>query len=226
MSGGIYNNCTGYHNRPFDQAQGRRSIRLRGYDYSQPGAYFVTICIHDHKQRLFGDVADGKMALNDAGECAQRCWSAIPAHFPDVKLDGFVVMPNHVHGIIVIRHKVKSANARVPQNVGVQNFEPLQVKRHDIPETKSRENQYQHIIPRSIGSIVRGFKIGVSKWFREKTPGAVVWQRNYYDHLIRDDKSYYYIRQYIRQNPEQWTFDSENHLNYEINRFYQTDRAS
>jgi putative transposase len=212
MSGGININYTGHHNR--------RSIRLHGYDYSQPGAYFVTICIHDRAQRLFGNVVGGKMVLNDAGKSAQRCWVDIPMHFPDVKLDEFVVMPNHVHGVIVIRSNATSTDAGVPNNfVGVQNFEPLQRKQRDITATR-RVNQYQHILPRSIGSIIRGYKIGVSKWFRERTPNAIVWQRNYYDRIIRDGNSFYFIRKYIRDNPKQWNSDSENHLNNEINEFY------
>jgi REP element-mobilizing transposase RayT len=79
----------------------RRSIRLQGYDYSQAGAYFVTICTHN-RQCLFGGIADRKMRLNDAGRVVQQCWDRIPTHFPHVELDGFVVMPNHVHGIVVI----------------------------------------------------------------------------------------------------------------------------
>jgi putative transposase len=227
MSGGIYNKQTGYHNR--------RSIRLKGYDYSRPGAYFVTICIHDRAQRLFGNVVDGKMALNDAGECAQRCWLSIPAHFPDVTLDEFVVMPNHVHGIIVILDgtgKNDTAEPAIP--VGVQDFEPLrnfETLRNFEPLRKQpgpmavRINQYQHIIPRSIGSIVRGYKIGVSKWFRERTQDTNVWQRNYYDHVIRDDNSFYFIRKYIRDNPVQWNSDFENHLNNEIIQFYNENQT-
>jgi putative transposase len=114
MTSGIFSPLTGFHNR--------RSIRLRGYDYSRRGAYFVTVCIHDRTQRLFGDVVDGRMVLNDAGKFAQRCWTDIPRHFPggDGDLDEFVVMPNHVHGIIMIRESVVES-----PNVGVQNFEPL-----------------------------------------------------------------------------------------------------
>jgi len=100
MSSGIHNHITGYHNR--------RSIRLRDHDYSQPGYYFITVCIEQPKKRLFGNVIDGRMLLNDAGKCTERCWRDIPAHFPQVKLDEFVVMPNHVHGIIVIRDSAEN----------------------------------------------------------------------------------------------------------------------
>ncbi len=94
MSDGVYNRYTGFHNR--------RSIRLPGYDYSRPGYYFVTVCIHDMTQKLFGDVVEGKMGLNDAGKCARQCWLDIPMHFPNVKLDEYIIMPNHIHGVIVI----------------------------------------------------------------------------------------------------------------------------
>jgi REP element-mobilizing transposase RayT len=106
MSSGVYNKYTGYNNR--------RSIRLPGYDYSRPGYYFVTICIYDHKQKLFGDVACGKMILNEYGKCAEQCFRNIPHHFPNVNIDEFVVMPNHVHGIICIRDASVGANNHSP----------------------------------------------------------------------------------------------------------------
>ena len=158
----------------------RRSIRLKGYDYSQAGLYFITICTKN-QLCLFGEIENGEMILNDAGHSAERCWMTIPNHYPEIQLHEYIIMPNHVHGI-----------------VGVQNFEPLQ---------SQRKNQYQKIIPRSIGAIVRGFKIGVTKWFRENTDIHTVWQRNYYEHIIRDEKSCYQISQYIKTNPLKWQGD-------------------
>jgi REP element-mobilizing transposase RayT len=196
MASGIYNKYTGYHRR--------RSIRLREYDYSRPGYYFVTICIHDRTQYLFGDIVRNEMVLNDIGKIAERCWQKIPSHFPHVKIDEFIVMPNHMHGII---HMGDSFNI-----VGVQNFEPLR-------KTNPLHNKFRHIIPRSIGSIVRGFKIGVTKLVREREPGMVVWQRNYYDHIIRDENSLHLIRNYIRNNPARWDSDHENHIDLEIREF-------
>ena len=152
----LFNRTNGYMIRH------RKPIRLRGYDYSGFGLYFVTICTFQ-RAYLFGEIQSGNMVLNDCGTYAQQCWTAIPEHYPHVSLDEYVVMPNHIHGIITI------------QNVGVQNLEPLQ--------NVSRHNQYQHIIPKSIGSIVRGFKIGVTKWFRNNTDIDVVWQRNYWELL-------------------------------------------
>ncbi len=167
----------------------RKSIRLKGYDYSQTGAYFVTVCAQNHLF-LFGFNAEEKMLLNDAGKFANKCWLEIPEHFPHVTLDEFIVMPNHIHGIIIID---------TMDNVGVQNFEPLH-----------KQNKYQQIIPKSIGSIIRGFKIGVTKWFRTNTNIYNVWQRNYYEHIIRNEDGLNRIREYNINNPIQWQYDREN----------------
>jgi REP element-mobilizing transposase RayT len=223
MSSGVYNRHTGHHNR--------KSIRLRGYDYSQPGRYFITIC-SKHRAHLFGDVINGKMVLNDAGLFAQECLVNIPVHFPHVALDECIVMPNHVHAIIAIREMppvpmTVSPVLSVPP-VGVQNFEPLREERREPPREHRREsprktgpqrNEFQHIIPKSLGSVVRGFKIGVTKWHRQSKPGMVVWQRNYHDHIIRDDASLHFIRNYIRENPLHWIGDMENHIDNEIDEF-------
>ncbi|GJQ59022.1 MAG: hypothetical protein D8M57_04350 [Candidatus Scalindua sp. AMX11] len=172
----------------------RRSIRLKEYDYSQEGFYFITICTHNHVC-LFGKISDNKMVLNNAGKIAKEFWLDIPEHYPNTRLHEYVVMPNHVHGIIQIVNDV---------GVGVQDFEPLQ---------QPKQNKYQKTIPRSIGSMVRGFKIGVTKWFRKNVrvqdfePIPSVWQRNYYEHIIRNEQSYYKISEYIIKNPSHWLTD-------------------
>ena len=173
----------------------RRSIRLKGYDYSQDGLYFITICTHN-REFLFGEIINQEMILNSAGKMTNECWLKIPEHFPDAILHNHVVMPNHVHGIIELasRHVVGVQNVGV-QIVGVQNFEPQQ------------QNQFQHIIPRSIGSIVRGYKIGVTNYFRTHTDVYQVWQRNYYERIIRDEQSYWRISEYIINNPGAWEND-------------------
>ncbi len=185
----------------------RQSLRLRGYDYSQPGKYFVTIVTKD-RECLFGNVINDNMVLNDAGKSVKGFWLSIPEHYPKVVLDAYIIMPNHVHGIIVI--KDKKFNNTVPVipvgvpviPVGVQNLEPL---RDDIIIPKI--NQYQKIIPRSLGSIIRGFKIGVTKWFREYTEIHDVWQRNFYDHIVQTEKELWRIRAYIKNNPVHWDND-------------------
>jgi putative transposase len=162
----------------------RRSIRLKDYDYSQAGAYFVTICTKD-KECMFGDVIDGEMRSNEMGHVVRQCWNAIPEHFPNSVLDEFVVMPNHVHGIIIL-------------NVGAKDILPLQ----------------HHGTSGTIGSIIRGFKIGITKWARQEAVGAKnispprsVWQRNYYEHIIRNEPELNKIREYIINNPLNWEAD-------------------
>jgi len=184
-----------YHNR--------RSIRLQGYDYSKEGLYFITICTFE-RQWLFGHIDEKRMILNNIGQFARQCWQEIPVHFPDVILHQFIVMPDHVHGIIelapvgVVGVQNFEPLRSTPPHFGVQNFEPLP------PNPISRQNEFQKIIPRSIGSIVRGYKIGVSKWFRDHNGSTRVWQRNYFEHIIRDEISYRRISEYIKNNPANW----------------------
>ncbi len=208
----------------------RQSIRLKGYDYSQAGLYFITICVQDRKS-LFGKIAGGdnvgvedfqplhhhqpEMVLNDAGKIADECWLEIPKHFPNAVLHEYIVMPNHVHGIVELKQNDDT-------NVGVQNFEPLPtqteftvgVENFHPPQQsyESSRNEFQKMIPRSIGSIVKGFKIGVTKWFRNNMLGVenyqpLIWQRNYHEHIIRDEQSYQRISDYIINNPKNWKED-------------------
>ena len=174
----------------------RRSIRLKGYDYSQEGLYFITICCQD-RASLFGRIEDHKMVLNEAGKIAVDCWSAIPEHFPNVILHAYVVMPNHVHGIL-----------EIGMSIGAKNLSPLQ----DDDEKHVRANNNSPIprpkgASKTVGSIVRGFKIGVTKWMRQNTNVYAVWQRNYYDIIIRNDEAYSTISDYIANNPANWDSD-------------------
>ncbi len=156
----------------------RRSIRLPGYDYTSAGVYFITICASG-KECLFGVVENGQMRLNDAGRIAAQCWHDIPLHFPHAELDEWVVMPNHVHGIVMIDDG----------KVGAKNFSPL------------------HGTSKTISSIVRGFKIGVTKWMRQNKSIHQVWQRNFYEHIIRNETELHGIREYIQNNPAKWELD-------------------
>jgi putative transposase len=172
----------------------RRSIRLKEHDYAQPGAYFVTICTRE-RESPFGHVVNGEMRLNDAGEIARRCWEDIPHHFPLVGLDAFVVMPNHVHGIIVITESCR----------GEKSFAPTHAPTTTTTTTPQSPS-------RTIGSIVRGFKIGVTKWFRANTDLYSIWQRGYYEHIIRNEAELMAIREYIQANPARWDEDENNPL--------------
>ena len=167
----------------------RRSIRLKGYDYSQAGAYFVTICTRN-RECLFGDIVDGEMRLNELGIIVQRTWLDLPNHVGGIVLDAFVIMPNHVHGIITITDRggnTVGAGSEPAPTTRVPN-------RHGLPE------------------IVRQFKTFSSRRInaRRQTPGLPVWQRNYYEHVIRDERSLERIREYIANNPLQWELDREN----------------
>ena len=163
--------------------------------------YYLTICTHN-RQCFFGDITGEEMRLHDAGIAAvANCWDEIPKHFPNVLLDQCIVMPNHVHGIIVITESV-GANDDSGANdyVGANDYSP---PRTTQPQRKCGTSK-------TIGSIVRGFKIGVTKWFQENHAPQTVWQRNYYEHIIRDDDDLNRIREYIINNPMNWDTDENN----------------
>jgi REP-associated tyrosine transposase len=160
----------------------RRSVRLEGYDYAQMGVYFITICTHK-KICLFGGVVDEKMVLNDAGRIAEECWASIPMHFPESALDEYVIMPNHIHGILAITDPL-STDAETPSP--------------------------PHGVAMALGSIIRGFKIGVTKWLRRNTSVYNVWQRSYYEHIVRNETELNALREYVITNPRGWALDREN----------------
>ena len=163
----------------------RRSIRLKGYDYSQEGLYFITICVQN-REHLLGEIKNGEMILSECGKIADECWKEIPKHFPNAVLHEYIIMPNHIHGIIEFR-TVIGANNHSP--------EPNNHSPHFRSPSKT------------IGSVVRGFKIGVTKWARQNTNIETVWQRNYYEHIIKDERAYQNISNYIINNPIKWNED-------------------
>ncbi len=164
----------------------RQSIRLKGYDYSLPGMYFITICTNKRKN-LFGNIEKSKMYLSDIGIIVDKCWHEIPSHFPFVELDEFVIMPNHIHGIIEIV-------------VGTQDFVSLQSKYFENPNRKFGVQSM------NLSSIIRGFKIGVKKWATINNVNFA-WQTRFYDHIIRNEKDLNRIREYIIYNPLKWNDD-------------------
>ena len=175
----------------------RRSVRLKGYDYSSPGAYFVTVCAWN-RECIFGDIINGQIKLNDYGVIIQREWMNTVDIRPNVELDEFIVMPNHFHGIIIIN----AGNIRRGVSCkGVLQYAPTDTGLRSPSQT--------------IGAIIRGFKSAVTKSINilRNTPGMPVWQRNYFEHVIRNDKELFRIREYIRFNPVQWDIDEENPAN-------------
>jgi putative transposase len=182
--------------------RGRRSIRLKGWDYASPGWYFVTLCAQN-RECLFGDIVNEDMLLNDAGRNIKKCWQDIPEHFPHVTLDEFIIMPNHVHGIIFIAHSVGAYN-HTPQKLD------RPIRRRANIYSPLPDNPPLRSASKTVGSIVRGFKIGVSEWFRKNTDMSVIWQRNYYEHIIRNEIELDQTRQYICNHPATWPLDDEN----------------
>ena len=145
----------------------RRKVRLAGYDYSQPGAYFVTICARN-RESIFGEIVAGQMQHNQLGKHVASCWTKIPSHFIHVVLDALVVMPNHLHGILLLSDVVGAGHAR-----------PLPV-------------------------IIGSFKSATSK-----QAGTNIWQRSYWEHIIRDENELNRTRHYIEDNPVRWLTDQE-----------------
>ena len=171
----------------------RRSIRLPGYDYSSPGAYFITIDTHD-RMHIFGKIVNGEMRLNEWGQIAHDEWLKTPAIRPEIQLDEFVIMPNHMHGIIFITENgAKTVGAR-------RRRAPTPVERFGNP------------IPGSIPTIIRAYKSAVTHRINQirRTPGAHVWQRNYWEHIVRNEHELSRIREYTRNNPMQWEMDADN----------------
>jgi REP element-mobilizing transposase RayT len=174
----------------------RKSIRLKGYDYTQAGLYFITICCQN-RECLFGNIINGEMILNDAGNIANECWLAIPNHFPNVVLHEFVIMPNHIHGIIELKTK----------SVGAENFPP-HISMGVNDSMGANDDSPLRSPSKTIGSMVRGYKIGVTKWMRQNTDVYNVWQRNYWEHIIRNENEYNRIAEYIINNPQNWGNDT------------------
>lgn len=168
------------------EVHGRRSIRLKGYDYTQVGAYFVTIAVRG-RLALYGEFADGVVRLNDAGEMAREVWLTMPHRFPLVEMDGFVVMPDHVHGIIVIR----GAGTRAPMK------DAPTPDRADATPTAP-----------ALGDVVGAYKSLTTAAYIQGVHTAQwpsfdrrLWQRNFYERVIRDEYEMNELRAYIRDNP-------------------------
>ena len=168
----------------------RRSIRLKGYDYTLPGAYFVTINTW-HRVHLFGKVVDGQMQLSEYGEIVAACWAETPTHFAHVELDAFVVMPDHVHLVVILTDSEGTACRAL---------------------TTGHTPAFGKPISGSCPTIIRSLKSAVTKRINElrNTPGAPVWQRNYYGamqasrRIIRSDRELDAVRRYIQDNPAAW----------------------
>ncbi len=181
----------------------RRSIRLKEYDYSSPGWYFITLCSQD-REFLFGDIKNGKMILNDYGKIVSQIWNNLPVRYP-IKIDENIIMPNHFHGIINIVgviHESPQPESPQPESSQPESSQPESPQ----PQLESSENNSSNIhlrrkmlLPKIIGYL----KMNSAKQINliRKTQGSPVWQRDYYEHIIRNEKSLNRIRNYIINNP-------------------------
>lgn len=163
----------------------RKSIRLKGYDYSKEGVYHITVATVN-RECMFGNIINGEMFLNDSGDIIQQEWTKTPVIRPNIRLDEFVIMPNHIHGIIIIEYSMGR---------GVLQYAP----------TKFQSPS------QTIGAIVRGFKSTVTKQINtiRNTPLKQVWQRNYYEQIIQTDADLNRVREYIVNNPKQWNNEKQ-----------------
>jgi len=185
-------------------AKNRKLNRLKEYNYSEDGWYFITICVKN-REHFLGNIENGEMRLSNIGETVRKCWLEIPVHFPDVKLDEFIIMPNHIHGISIIENPTDP--------VGNNNYCSHQYRNKNFCSLR-----WQTKWARSLSSVVRGFKIGVKKWCGENDyvlnknlcSAHFAWQKSYYDHIIRGEKSLDKIRNYIYYNPAKWEIDRNN----------------
>lgn len=194
----------------------RRSIRLKNYDYSSCGLYFVTICTQN-RQNLFGEIIDGKMILNNAGKMIYDIWQELKKIFQNIQLHEFVIMPNHIHGIIEITIGTKSI-VGAESTVGAESISALDyqnLKRVDM-ESQRVDMESTPTIPIIIQTFKRYTTTEYIKMVKNNQLPQFekrIWQRNYYEHIIRDEKSYFTISEYIINNPLKWEFDSLNTKN-------------
>lgn len=208
----------------FDSAtHHRRSLRLRDYDYAQAGAYFVTVCTQN-RACLFGEVADGQMTMNDAGRMVERWFEQLPDKFPDIECDAFVCMPNHVHLVIAIH---PHADNSVGADPCVGPADP-----RVCPEGGDGSNKGAHAGAPLRNAVSRDVGLSaVVQWFKTMTTNEYMrgvksrgwpaftdrlWQRNYYEHIVRSEESLTRIREYIRDNPAKWSLDRENPANVRL----------
>ena len=166
------------------------SARLESWDYSWPGWYLVTIVVQN-RACVFGAVEESGVVLSPLGEAAEACWREMPKHHTGVELDEYIVMPNHVHGIIILNNVIlcRDVQLNVSTNVSFRSISPQKG---------------------SLSVVVRTFKAAVTTWARRNGHDEFAWQERFYDRIVRDENDLYRIRKYIRDNPRKWCLDGEN----------------
>lgn len=189
------------------QIHHRRSIRLKGYDYRQFGAYFITLCTNN-KQCWFGEIRDSQMCLNQLGKIIAQEWLRTPEIRPEIVLDEWIIMPNHLHGIIMITAPSPppvGAHRRAPNQCAPNRRAPHQcaLAQPNPPQLRRQSD--------SLSSIIAGFKSATTKRINvlRATPRIPLWQRNYYETIVRDTEHLEQVRNYIRANPFRWADDPD-----------------
>ena len=190
----------------------RRSIRLRDHDYSTPGAYFITACTQN-RLLLFGRVVNGKTAANRYGVAVENCWTKLPDHYDNVALDAFILMPNHVHGVIIIEDEPTGVGFVSPANLAVTTDANATDVGAGLKPALPAEVVSR---PQGLPEIVRAFKTFSARKINEirASPGTPVWQRGFYDHVIRGEGELDRVRTYIMDNPRKWSEDGDNPANW------------
>jgi len=195
------------------------SARLKNYDYSRNGAYFVTIVTKNH-ENYFGEIIDKKMKLSEIGKIAEKYWDEIPQHFPFVKLDAFVVMPNHVHGIIWINNDKKTNENNDDERIdGTRRDAINRVSTTNLNEKQKisggitgNNNPMFH---KNLSRIIRWYKGRCTFEINKlKKYYGFAWQSRFHDHIIRDETALNKIREYILLNPKLWDRDRNNNANW------------
>ncbi|MFC2133425.1 transposase [Bacteroidota bacterium] len=194
----------------------RKSIRLKDFDYSEGNWFYVTVCTHQHKL-LFGDISKGKMQLNKFGFLAQKEWNKTKEIRDNIDLDYYVIKPNHLHGILIITHK--SEQCRDENSRGVSQYK--NISENECRGTGHRAptiEQFGKPVSGSLPTVIRSFKATVTKQINElrKTPGKPVWQRNYFERIIRNEAELFNIRNYILNNPYKWELEKRIPENLEL----------
>lgn len=188
----------------------QKQFRLKGWDYGAEGYYFVTICTKD-RENFLGKIKDQEIKLSAVGILAQQFWLEIPKHFPNIELDYFVIMPNHIHGIIVIKGNDNKNNDFVGTGqCPVRNplaLENTRTGQCPVPT----DSKFGHVKPQSLSTIIGSFKSISTKIIHQKYPAInFTWQPRFHDHIIRDEEELNNVRQYIEYNPDKWQWDKEN----------------
>ena len=203
----------------------RRSIRLKGFDYSQPGVYFITNCIQN-RECLLGEIVDNQMVLNEFGKIVDNNWQMIPKHFSQVELDEYIIMPNHMHGVIIIReieipdvgakHFHNENNVNENRSIGTTDLDNGNSPKENASPLREGEQERIHgTNPGSLSAIMQNYSSVTTRIINRigKTPGAKFWQRNFFERIVRDEKELNRIRKYIIENPLKWSDDEYNPKN-------------